>query len=140
MRVQHWKTSFGVMAVATALLAGCGGSTITSRGLQSITVSPSAADGSTSGGTVQFTATAHWSAAPFTTTPFGASWAVCQNNMPVKNVTVSNTGLAACGTGAQGVYDVNAWSFPINDGPTCMAINLCGTSCTVVGSAQLTCP
>jgi hypothetical protein len=112
---------------------------MTSRKLTAITVSPATADGSSSSGDVQFTATAHWSAAPLTSTPFSANWVVCQNSIPVKDVTVSANGLAACGTGAKGVYDINAWSWPIGQG-SCLAISACGGGCTIEGSAQLTCP
>lgn len=143
MRIWHGMGLLGSLSMVAALLVGCGGSstmTKTNRGLKSITVSPATADGGTSGGKVQFTATAHWSATPLTTTPFSANWVVCQNNEPVKSVTVSTNGLATCGSSAKGVYDVNAWSFPINDGPTCLTITSCGGGCTIEGSAQLTCP
>lgn len=140
MRIQRRMASLTCGCLAAVLLSGCGGSgTMTGRSLKAITVSPAIADGSTSAGTVQFTATGHWSAAPITTTPFPANWVVCQNNQPVKDVTVSANGLATCGSGAKGTYQVNAWSWPIGQGG-CLAISACGGGCTIEGSAQLTCP
>lgn len=140
MWIWRGMASLAAGCLAASLLLGCGGSsTMTSRSLKAITVSPATADGSTSGGTVQFTATGHWSAAPITTTPFSANWVACQNNEPVKDVTVSANGLATCGSGAKGVYQVNAWSWPIGQGG-CLTISACGGGCTVEGSAQLTCP
>lgn len=141
MHIRHWTTSLAALCVATTLLAGCGGSSaMTSRGLTAITVLPATADGSAFSGKVQFTATGYWTAAPLTTKPFSATWVACQNNATTQDVTVSADGLATCASGAKGVYDVNAWSFPINDGPVCNAITACGGGCTIVGSAQLTCP
>ena len=140
MRTGRGMTFLAVLCGAAVVLAGCGGSPMSSHALKAIPVSPATADGSGSGGTVQFTATGHWSSAPMVTTPFSANWVVCQSNTPSSDVTVSGNGLATCGKAAKGVYDVNAWSFPIGQGFNCNAITACGGGCTVEGSAQLTCP
>ncbi len=140
MRLRRGLAFLAALSAIAALLGGCGGnSSMTSRVLKAITVSPVTADASSSGGTVQFTATAHWSSAPLTSTPFSANWVVCQNNATTKDVTVSANGLATCGSGAKGIYDVNAWSFPIGQA-SCLALTACGGGCTIEGSAQLTCP
>lgn len=139
MHIRRGMASWAVLWTAVLLTACGGGSNMSSRALKAITVSPATADGSTSSGSVKFTATAHWSSAPLTTTPFSANWVVCQNNTPSSDVTVSSSGLATCGKAAKGVYSVNAWNWPIGQG-SCLAISACGGGCTIEGSAQLTCP
>jgi hypothetical protein len=103
------------------------------RRLETITISPATADAQ--GQAVQFTATGHWSAAPLTTTPQPAQWGACQNNAATTEVTVSSSGTAACASGAKGAFTVFAY-----DPTNCNAITVCGGGCTILGTAQLTCP
>lgn len=124
-----------VVALALAILpVSCGtGANMSSRQLQSITISPASADAQ--GQAVQFTATGHWSAAPLTVTPQPAMWGACQNNGATSAVTVSSSGVAQCATGAKGAFTVFAY-----DMTDCNAITACGGGCTILGTAQLTCP
>ena len=75
-------------AVLVPMGCGAGGN----RQLESITVTPATTDAQ--GQAVQFTATGHWSASPFSVTPQSAYWGVCQNNAPSTAVTVSTSGMA----------------------------------------------
>jgi hypothetical protein len=104
--------------------------------LQSITLAPVSADARTyPGGQVPFTATGSYIDPVRKLTPQPAAWGVCQQNAPTTAVTVSKTGVAQCGMGATGTYTVFAFV-----GTECNVINQCGGGCTIVGTAQLTCP
>ncbi len=107
------------------------------RDLQSITLTPLAADATGSG--VQFAATGHWTTAPTLVTPLPARWGVCKNDAATDQVTVTQAGLATCQKGASGTYTVFAADTPTS-GPVCNVITACGGGCQISGSAQLTCP
>ncbi|MGA1985300.1 MAG: hypothetical protein ABSG72_03440 [Candidatus Sulfotelmatobacter sp.] len=104
--------------------------------LQAITVSPVAADAQDyPGGQVAFVATGTYVNPAGELTPQPALWGACQQNASTSEVSVTNAGVAQCLSGASGSYTVFAYQ------PTeCLAINACGGGCTVVGTAQLTCP
>lgn len=130
-----------VCLAATALLmiTGCAEG---NRQLQSLTVSPASA--TANGSAVQFTATGHWSQAPVTETPMPANWGACvaDGSGTTTDVTVSQTGLATCSSGAKGNYMVFAWDPQYGgSGPVCTAITACDGGCGRV-SAQvgITCP
>ncbi len=133
MKLQRAFFLFTTLVCSSALLA-CG---TPARELQSITVSPNAAD--VVGPTVQFTATGMWNTSPTMTTPLSARWGVCQDSAPTDGVTVTQTGLATCQKGAKGTYTVFA-DDPPTTGPVCNALTACGGGCYIVGSAQLSCP
>lgn len=129
------------LALATFMIAACGtpASMIETRELQSLSVTPATAGGST----IQFTATGHWSASPMTVTPQSATWGACTTaNVPTTDVTVSSSGVATCASGAKGVYNVFAWDPQYGSkGPVCNAITACGPGCgRVSATVQLTCP
>jgi hypothetical protein len=128
---------FGLLLVSAFALS-CGSSA--SHGgmgqLQSITLTPAAADAQNfPNGEVPFLATGIYVNPPHTVIPQSARWGACQQNAPVSDVSVSNGGVAQCGSGAAGTYTVFAY-----DMTNCTAITSCGGGCTVVGTAQLTCP
>jgi hypothetical protein len=125
-------------AVAGWLALSCGASSISGliRQPQSVTLSPATADAlDYLDGQVQFTATGHYSTVPYTVTPQPATWGACDQNDPTTAVSVTMGGLAQCANGASGTYTIFAF-----DMTNCNAITACGGGCTVVGTAQLTCP
>jgi hypothetical protein len=125
---------FFALVLAVSLASSCGTSSANPSAptgqLQSITVSPTAADGQ-----AQFVATGHYTNPPQTYTPQPAAWGACQQNEPTSDVSVTTKGLAQCASGAVGTYTVFAFV-----GTQCNVINACGGGCSVVGTAQLTCP
>ena len=126
------------LAMAASFALSCGESSISGliRQPQSITLSPATADAQDyPEEQVQFTATGHYNTAPYTVTPQSASWGVCYQNAPTSEVSVTNSGLAQCEMGADGTYRIFAFNMT-----NCNVISLCGGGCTVVGTAQLTCP
>jgi hypothetical protein len=125
--------SFLALVLAASFAFSCGSS---SQGqLQSITLSPTSADAQ--GGQVQFTATGYYIHPSHTVTPQSANWGACYQGAATSEVSVTTGGMAQCASGATGTYTVFAFDIP--SGTTC-AINACGGGCTIVGSAQLTCP
>ncbi|MGH9617488.1 MAG: hypothetical protein ACRD28_12170 [Acidobacteriaceae bacterium] len=105
-------------------------------GLQSITLSPAAANAQTyPNGTVTFVATGHYTDPAGTVTGQPQLWGVCLQNAPTTGATITQAGVAQCATGATGTYTVFA-SVPTE----CELLGPCGTGCTVRGTAQLTCP
>jgi hypothetical protein len=128
---------FGLLLVSGfALSCGSSSSSGAMGQLQSITLTPAAADAQNFPmGQVPFLATGIYVNPPHTVIPQSARWGACQQNAPVSDVSVSNEGVAQCGSGAAGTYTVFAY-----DMTNCTAINSCGGGCTVVGTAQLTCP
>lgn len=127
-------TLLGLVAIALA----CGGSS--SRTAQSVAVAPVSVTASASG-TYQFTATGYFNEPPSPVTPLDANWGACSlDGSTTAAVTVSNTGLAQCASGASGTFMV--WAFVRNtNGVTCNAVTACGGGCgRVRGTAQLTCP
>jgi hypothetical protein len=144
MKKLRFTLSFLALAVAAFLASSCGSSNamnqgpIAPPGLQSITLNPATADAQDyPGGQVPFTATGHYINPLHTVTPQTATWVACQQNQPTTEVSVTAKGVAQCASGATGTYSVNAWD--VGD-PECLAVNACGTSCTIAGTAQLTCP
>jgi hypothetical protein len=134
-------SSFAIALIAFSTLS-CGShpsslmGPVGPNGMQSITLAPSSADARTyPGGQVPFTATGSYIDPVRKLTPQPALWGVCQQNAPTTEVTVSKTGVAQCGMGATGTYTVFAFV-----GTECNVINQCGGGCTIVGTAQLTCP
>lgn len=133
-----------LMSVAALTLA-CGSSHIP----QSVTVSPATADASDfPNGQVQFTATALYNTKPSPVTPATATWGACTQSAPTNLVTVSNTGVAQCTSGASGTYTISAFVAnpsikscipPLEAGG--VPSFSCGYACNgVVGHAQITCP
>jgi hypothetical protein len=123
--------------LVSLLALSCGTSSQGPTGqLQSITLMPAMADAQDyPDGNVPFVATGIYADPPITIAPLTASWGVCQKGLPTVFASVSTTGVASCASGAAGAYQVFAFK-PTN----CTAINACGGGCTVVGTAQLTCP
>lgn len=70
-------TLLSLALVLTASLALSCGANSTPGQLQSITISPATATAGLPGQTVQFTATGHYSAAPYAVTPQPATWGAC---------------------------------------------------------------
>lgn len=115
--------------------------TTNSIGLQSVTVCPAAADAKDyPDGEIQFVAIGTFNTAPSPALPTPVYWGACQQNQPTTGVTVSNTGVAQCASGASGNYTV--WAYGLNDQKVCPEfVGPCGTGgCQVTGTAQLTCP
>ncbi len=108
--------------------------------LQSITVSPATATALTIGGDVQFIATGHYTTSPYTVTPQPATWGVCYQNSTTTDVTVTTAGLAQCANVVGGGPKSTTYSVLAFDPTQCTVITACGGGCTIVGTAQLTCP
>lgn len=123
------------LVLAASLALSCG-SNSTPGQLQSISISPATAIAGLPGQTVQFTATGHYSAAPYTVTPQSATWGACDQGLPTPAVTVTSTGAAQC-VGAGGPTDV--YSIFAFDETNCDLLTACGGGCTIVGTAQLSC-
>jgi hypothetical protein len=127
------------LVLAASLILSCGASPTMNpnRHLQSITLSPATAGALDPGGQVQFTATGHYNAAPVTVTPQPANWSACYQEAPTTSVSVTATGLAKCAVAGGPVTVYSIFAF---DPTNCGAIAACGGGCTIVGTAQLTCP
>jgi hypothetical protein len=138
--MQRFPLRLMCLATAASMMGGCGAG---HRELESLSISPAAA--TANGVPVQFTATGHWSTSPTTETPMPATWGACTSGPivdPTTDVTVSSKGVASCGKGVKGTYDVFAWD-PQYGGPgaVCNAITACGPGCgRVSATVQLTCP
>src|ERR1035437_10285585 len=133
MKKFRFAFSFLALVLAAFFALSCG----SGQGqLQSITLSPAAADARQ-----QFTATGSYSNPTHTITPQPANWVACQQNAPTADVSVANTGVAQCASGAAGTYSIKAWDIPKNGGIyPCPAQTACSGGCAVWGTAQLTCP
>jgi hypothetical protein len=107
--------------------------------LQAITLSPAVADAQNCpSGQIQFIATGVYIDPTQTVTPqLVAAWGACQQDVPTSDVSVTTKGVAQCASGATGTYTIWA-NYPTN--PFCNVVGPCGQGCTVVGTAQLTCP
>jgi hypothetical protein len=104
--------------------------------LQAITLSPAAADAQNyPDGQVPFVATGTYANPASKLTPQPALWGACQQSVPTSEVSVTSAGAAKCASGASGAYTVFAYQMT-----ACDALTACGGGCTVVGTAQLTCP
>ena len=130
MKKLRFIFSFLVLIVAASLATSCVAGSSQGK-LQSVSLIPPAADADE----VQFTATGYYIHPASTLTPQPASWGACYQGAPTSQVSVTSAGKAQCATGATGTYTVYAF-VPTN----CTVITACGGGCTVVGSAQLTCP
>lgn len=129
------------LVLAASLTLSCGANSMqNSTGqLQSITITPAVATAPAIGGDVQFTAVGHYNTSPYTVTPQPAQWGACYQNAPTTDVTVSRAGLAQCGQVGGGPRSTTYSIFAF-DMTNCNLITACGGGCTVVGTAQLTCP
>jgi hypothetical protein len=125
------------LAITASFALSCGETSISGaiRQPQSITLSPATADAQDyPEEQVQFTATGHYNAAPYTVTPQPiTAWAACQDG-PTTDVSITAKGVAQCANGATGSYLITA-SSP----GTCTCLAPCPSSDTI-GTAQLTCP
>lgn len=137
-----------VLSISVVVLTGfavlsCGsnssslmGRALPNANLQSITLAPTAADAQAyANGAVPFVATGHYINPPHSVTPQAANWGACLQNAPTTGATVNQEGVAQCAAGATGKYTVFA-----DVGTECNVITQCGGGCTIVGTAQLTCP
>lgn len=135
---------FGLLVAAAAITLACGSS---SHIPQSVTVSPATADAQNyPSGQVQFTATALYNTMPSPVTSATASWGACNQSGSTSLVSVSNTGVAQCTSGASGTFTI--YAFVVNPSiKSCIQPSepagafSCGFSCYgVVGHAQISCP
>jgi hypothetical protein len=131
------------LSVAASLTLSCGARSQGQDPLQSITLSPAAADAQDyPNGQVQFIATGYYINPSRTVTPLSAAWGTCYQFAPTSAITVTSTGLAQCASGAVGTYSV--WAndpMPLAPGVySCPASTACGGGCTIQATAQLTCP
>jgi len=123
--------SFLAPVLAASFALSCGASSHGPGQLQSITVTPATADAQEA----QFTATGIYVHPSYTVTPQPATWGACYQGAPTTDVSVTTGGMAECASGATGSYTIFAF-----DGTNCNVISACGGGCTIVGTAQLTCP
>jgi hypothetical protein len=131
------RLSFLLLLGFAAIALACG--TSATRIAQSVSLSPASATAPASGA-YQFTATGYFSTPPSPVALLTANWGACSlDGGATAAVSVSNTGLAQCASGASGTYTV--WAFIQNsDGATCNVITACGGGCgRVTGTAHLTC-
>jgi hypothetical protein len=134
-----WFVASAVALLFCAAVAlSCGASSQGPSQLQSIMLNPATADAqSYPDGIVPFTATGYYTNPTHSVTPQVANWVACQDDTPTTAVSVTNKRAAQCASGSSGVYAINAWNVSNSE---CTAITACGGGCTIVGSAQLTCP
>jgi hypothetical protein len=131
--------SFLALLLAASCVLSCGAGQGQSQ-LQSIALSPATADAQDyPNGQVPFTATGYYNNPSHTVTPQSATWGACQQNATTTDVSVTAKGVAQCASGAVGTYTIWA-NDPITESACSAVITACGGGCTVVGSAQLTCP
>jgi hypothetical protein len=131
------------LSVAALLTLSCGARSQGQDPLQSITLSPAAADAQDyPNGQVQFIATGYYMNPSRTVTPLSATWGTCYQFAPTSAISVTSTGLAQCASGAVGTYSV--WAndpTPLAPGVySCPASTACGGGCTIQATSQLTCP
>lgn len=151
MRSSHALTAFfrkylttllaPVAAIALLLTVSCGGNSMmmsSTRQMQSITVSPMAADPMPSHGMVQFSAIGNFNMSPMTANvPVRWSLGNPFSMQPVPaGVSISPTGLAQC-SGFMGTITVEATA-PMD--PNMPLSQMSMNSMNVSGMAQLTCP
>lgn len=131
--MEKFRLMLSVFALflAASFALSCGASQGPGQ-LQSITLSPATADAQE-----QFTATGFYVHPSHNVTPQSATWSACYQGAPTTDVSVTQTGMAQCTSGAGGTYSVYA-GVPL-PGQSC-AILACGGGCQIVGNAQLTCP
>ncbi len=132
----RFALSFAGLLLICSFAMSCGSGSPGAGQLQSIAVRPASADAENyPDGQVPFLATGVYVNPAHTVTPQPARWGVCQQNQATSAVSVTSAGMAQCMSGAAGTYTVFAY-----DMTNCDAITSCGGGCTVVGTAQLTCP
>jgi hypothetical protein len=134
----RFTLSFLALVLAASFALSCGASQGPGQ-LHSITLSPAIADEKDYPNGVPFTATGIYIDPSHTVTPQSANWGACYQGAATDEVSVSAGGTAQCANGASGTYTVFAFDLP---NPSCSAaINACGGGgCTIVGTAQVTCP
>ena len=138
MKKLWFVTAAVALLFCAALGLSCGASSQGPGQLQSITLNPATADAqSYPDGIVPFAATGHYTNPTHSVTPQAAYWAACQDDVPTPAVSVTSKGAAQCANGSAGVYAINAWNVSNSE---CTAITACGGGCTIVGSAELSCP
>jgi hypothetical protein len=138
MRNLSLPICFSLLLLAAVITLSCGTSS-TTRSIQSLTVSPTTANGIN--GPVQFTATGIFNTPPSPVTPVAAIWGACDQNGPTTAITVSSNGVAQCTSGASGTYTV--WAYVVQQGQKACPqyVTACGGGgCQVTSTAQLTCP
>jgi hypothetical protein len=137
-RFRAQLVSFLLLILAAAIALSCGSSS--PHIPQSVTLSPSTADGTS--GPVQFTATAVFNTLPSPVSPALATWGACGANGNNDGVSVSTSGLAQCMSGPAQTYIIFAFVPDPNFKGICGSESQpCAGSCGgVVGTAQLTCP
>jgi hypothetical protein len=123
------------LVLAASLALSCGSNSPPGQ-LQSITISPATATAGLPGQTVQFTATGHYSAAPYVVAPQPATWGACYQNAPTAAVTVTSAGAAQCVDAGGPTVEYSIFAF---DQTNCNLLTACGGGCTIVGTAQLSC-
>jgi len=129
---------FPVIAATLLMTISCGGSMMmTSRQMQSITVSPASADAKSSGGMVQFTAMGNFNMAPMTSNvPVRWSLGNPFSSQPVPSgVSIDANGLAQC-SGFMGMITVEAVS-PMD--PSMPMSQMTMNTMNIIGMAQLNC-
>jgi hypothetical protein len=130
-----------VVAIIFLLTASCGGKSmmmISNRQMQSITVTPMAADPMSSNGMVQFTAMGNFNMAPMTANvPVRWSLGNPFSTQPAPmGVSIHQNGLAQC-SGFMGMITVEATA-PVD--PNMPMSQMSMNTMNVTGMAQLTCP
>jgi hypothetical protein len=133
------------LAGVGALVLSCGSGS--QHQLENISMAPVFADAQQyPGGQVPFVVTGYYNTAPMTVTPIPAKYGACSHPPPpvlptsTTEVSVSTSGVAQCGVGANGFYLIWA-NAPLPNGTySCPSDNGCGTGCVLAATAQLTCP
>jgi hypothetical protein len=141
--VRKYSTAFLVplLALTFLLTASCGGGSMmmtSTRQMQSITVTPMAADPMASNGMVQFTAMGNFNMAPMSANvPVRWSLGSPFSTQPAPmGVSINQNGLAQC-SGFMGMITVEATA-PMD--PNMPMSQMSMNSMNVTGMAQLTCP
>jgi hypothetical protein len=136
MRKLQFALCFAALFLVSLGVLSCGTNSQGPGQLQAITLSPASADAQNyPGGQVPFVATGVYMNPTHKVTPQPALWGACHQNAPTSEVSVTKAGVAQCASGASGSYMVYAFQLT-----NCTVLTACGGGCTVVGSAQLTCP
>lgn len=133
---------FFCLLVLSALIVLACGSNPTNRAVQSLEITPAAADAQDyPDGQVPFTAIGVYNNSQLSPVePTSATWGACYQNAASTAVTVSTSGVAHCAHGASGVYTV--WAYVMTSKKACPNwVTACGGGgCQITGTAQLTCP
>ena len=130
-----------LLLVGVAAMLSCGGGMSNTRLLQSIMVTPTAANAETfPGGMVQFTATGSFSMPPTPARLMNATWCISDSSgcMAIAGAAVDANGMAQCNPGFMGMVMVKAMASNGAGSPPVMMMGPTGVM--VSGTAQLTCP